>query len=187
MAQDTLQDLFVDELKDAYDHEKQLVKALRKMSKAASHADLSDAFSSHLDETNDQIALLEEVFELLDMKPRGKHCAGIAGIIEEGGEAIEEHDKSPLLDAALVGGGKRAEHYEIAAYTSLIAMGKQLGHDDAVSRFEKILKQEVACDAKLDNLAKLLLPLADNNGEEESGNSRAAARKTSNGKSTAKR
>lgn len=187
MPQDTLQDLFVDELKDAYDHEKQLVKALRKMSKAATHPDLAGAFSSHLDETNDQIALLEEVFESLDMKPRGKHCAGIAGIIEESGEAIEEHDKSPLLDAALVGGGKRAEHYEIAAYTSLIAMGKQLGHDDAVARFEKILKQEIACDAKLDTLAKLLLPMADNNGEDESAKTRSAPRKATNGKSAAKR
>lgn len=111
---ETLHDLFVDELKDAYDAEKQLIKALRKMSRAATHPDLAAAFSGHLEETTGQVGILEEVFELLGMKPRGKHCPGIAGIIEEGNEAIEEKEKSALLDAALVGGGKRAEHYEIA-------------------------------------------------------------------------
>jgi len=162
----TLHDLFVDELKDAYDHEKQLVKALRKMAKAAMHPDLAEAFTAHLDETNGQIAMLEEVFEMLDMKPKGKHCAGIAGIIEEGNEAIEEHEKSPLLDAALVGGGKRAEHYEIAAYTTLIAMAKELGLDDAAKRFDEILQEEIACDQKLDGLAAVLLPMASDRGED---------------------
>ncbi|MBC8090241.1 MAG: DUF892 family protein, partial [Phycisphaerae bacterium] len=128
---ETLHDLFVDELKDAYDAEKQLIKALRKMSKAATHPELANAFASHLEETTGQIAILEDVFGLLDLKPRGKHCPGIAGIIEEGNEAIEEKDKSPLLDAALVGGGKRAEHYEIAAYTTMIAMANELGYADA--------------------------------------------------------
>ena len=187
MPQDTLQDLFVDELKDAYDHEKQLVKALRKLGKSASHPDLAAAFSSHLDETNDQIALLEEVFGMLDMKPRGKHCAGIAGIIEEGNDAIEEHDKSPLLDAALVGGAKRAEHYEIAAYTSLIAMATQLGHNDAATRFEQILQQEVATDKKLDALAKLLLPLANESGEAPDEEASPSARKAPAKKTASKR
>ena len=200
----TLHDLFVDELKDSYDHEKQLVKALRKMSKSATHPDLADAFASHLEETNGQIALLEEVFGMLDMRPKGKHCAGIAGIIEEGNEAIEEHDKSPLLDAALVGGGKRAEHYEIAAYTTLIAMAKELGYDDAAERFDEILQQEIACDAKLDELGAMLLPLANTDEEEESddeeddddedddeeeatGSRTAPARKSAAKKTTAKK
>ena len=175
----TLHDLFVDELKDSYDHEKQLVKALRKMSKAATHPDLAKAFASHLDETTGHIALLEEVFDMLDMKPKGKHCAGIAGIIEEGSEAIEEHDKSPLLDAALVGGGKRAEHYEIAAYTTLIAMAKELGLTDAVGRFEQILQQEIACDQKLDGFAAMLFPLANNAGEDMNDSTpELAAKKT---------
>ncbi|MEP6833152.1 MAG: ferritin-like domain-containing protein [Gemmatimonas sp.] len=169
---DTLHDLFVDELKDAYDHEKQLVKALRKMAKAATHPDLANAFSSHLDETNGQIATLEEVFGMIDMKPKGKHCAGIAGIIEEGNEAIEEHDKSPLLDAALVGGGKRAEHYEIAAYTTLIAMAKELGIDEAAASLDEILQQEIACDQKLDSLGEMLLPMANQNEDaDRNGNS----------------
>ena len=172
----TLHDLFVDELKDTYDHEKQLVKALRKMSKSASHPDLAAAFASHLDETSGQIALLEEVFGMLDLKPKGKHCAGIAGIIEEGSDAIEDLGKSPLLDAALVGGGKRAEHYEIAAYTTLIAMAKELGLNDAVNRFDEILQQEIACDQKLDGFAKVLLPLANKSGDKAEASEAAASR-----------
>lgn len=166
---ETLHDLFVDELKDAYDHEKQLIKALRKMAKAATHPDLAAAFTSHLEETNGQVAMLEEVFEMLDMRPKGKHCAGIAGIIEEGNEAIDEKDKSPLLDAALVGGGKRAEHYEIAAYTTMIAMANELGMTEAAEKFDQILQQEIACDQKLDELGAMLLPLANEGGEEGEG------------------
>ncbi len=163
---ETLHDLFVDELKDAYDAEKQLIKALRKMSKAATHPELASAFASHLEETTGQVAILEDVFESLDLKPRGKHCPGIAGIIEEGNEAIEEKDKSPLLDAALVGGGKRAEHYEIAAYSTMIAMANELGYSDAAGMLDEILQQEIACDQKLDGLASMLLPLANSENAE---------------------
>lgn len=156
----TLKELFVDELKDAYDAEKQLLKALRKMSRNATSPVLADAFTTHLEETNGQVTILEEVFEMLDMRPKGKHCPGIAGIIEEGNEAMEEIEKSPVLDAALVGGGKRAEHYEIAAYTTLVALANQLGLDAAAGRLQEILAQEIATDAKLDELARALLPLA---------------------------
>ncbi len=189
---ETLHDLFVDELKDAYDAEKQLLKALRKMSKAATHPDLAAAFASHLEETNGQIAILEEVFEMIELKPRGKHCPGIAGIIEEGNDAIEAHEKSPLLDAALVGGGKRAEHYEIAAYTTLIAMATELGLDDVAARLDEILEQEIACDEKLDGLASELLPLAhaigeeDNDAEDEDDDA-PASRRAPNKKASAKK
>lgn len=186
---ETLHDLFVDELKDAYDAEKQLIKALRKMSKAAMHPELSAAFAGHLDETTGQVAILEDVFELLDLKPRGKHCPGIAGIIEEGNEAIEEKDKSPLLDAALVGGGKRAEHYEIAAYSTLIAMAKELGLTEAAGKLNEILQQEIACDEKLDGLAAKLLPLANNGSDdaEEETDSRAPKAKKAASKAPAKK
>ncbi|MEO7996522.1 MAG: DUF892 family protein [Gemmatimonadaceae bacterium] len=191
----TLHDLFVDELKDSYDHEKQLVKALRKMSKSATHPDLAAAFASHLEETNGQVAILEEVFGLLEMRPKGKHCAGIAGIIEEGNDAIEEHDKSPLLDAALVGGGKRAEHYEIAAYTTMIAMARELGLDEIAGRLDEILQQEIACDQKLDQLGAMLLPLAnssddvDDSDDDESDNAgrTATAKKSAGKKGSAKK
>lgn len=153
----TLRQLFVDELRDAYDAEKQLIKALRKMARAAQHPELSAAFTAHLEETNGQVAMLGEVFAILELKPRGKHCPGIAGIIEEGGEAIEEIEKSAVRDAALVGGGKRAEHYEIAAYTTMVAMAKALGQRDAAAKLQEILEQEIATDKKLDALGKVVL------------------------------
>ncbi len=156
----SLRALFINELRDGYDAEKQLMKALRKMARAAQHPELAAAFTTHLEETMGQVEILEEVFAMIDLKPRGKHCPGIAGIIEEGGEAIEELDKSAVRDAALVGGGKRAEHYEIAAYTTLVAMAKALGLRDAASRLQEILDQEIATDKKLDALAKVLLPAA---------------------------
>lgn len=180
---ETLFDVFVDELKDAYDAEKQLIKALRKMSKAASHPDVIDAFATHLQETEGQVEILKEVFEMIDEPVKGKHCPGIAGIIEEGAEAIEEKEKSALLDACLIGGGKRAEHYEIAAYSTLIAMARELGRNDAAGRLQEILEQEIATDKKLDALAKALLPAArmagsdEQDGEDSAGGS-APARRT---------
>ena len=165
----TLQELFLDELKDAYDAEKQLIKALKKMAGSATHPDLAAAFTMHLEETNGQVTVLEEVFEMLDTPAKGKHCPGIAGIIEEGNEAMEEIEKSAVLDAALIGGGKRAEHYEIAAYTTLVALANQLGHSDAAERLQEILDQEIATDEKLDELAEALLPMAseDEDGDDE--------------------
>ncbi len=162
----TLRALFIDELRDAFDAEKQLLKALRKMARAAQHPDLAAAFTQHIEETTGQVSMLEEVFGMLELKPRGKHCPGIAGIIEEGGEAIEEIEKSAVRDAALVGGGKRAEHYEIAAYSTLVAMAKALGERDAADRFKQILDQEIATDKKLDALGKVLLAAAAREGSE---------------------
>ena len=161
MAEDTtLQELFVNELRDAFDAEKQLLKALRKMARAAKHPELQAAFTQHMEETTAQVATLEEVFGLLELKPRGKHCPGIAGIIEEGNEAISEISKGAVRDAALVGGGKRAEHYEIAAYTTLVGMARQLGHREAADKLSEILAEETATDKKLDGLAKVMLAAA---------------------------
>lgn len=114
---DAVHEIFVDELRDAYDFEKRLVKALKQMARSSSNPELEAAFSSHLEETTGHVAMLEEVFELVDLKPRGKHCAGMAGIIEEGNEAIDEKKDEPAVrDIALIGGARRAEHYEMAAY-----------------------------------------------------------------------
>ena len=112
----TLHDAFIDELRDAYDAEKQLTKALPKMAKAASSPELRAAFEAHLEETRGQIERLEQVFESLDEKVRGKHCDGIAGIIEEGKAVMEEDFDEATMDACLIAGGQRAEHYEMAAY-----------------------------------------------------------------------
>ena len=163
----TLHALFIDELRDAYDAEKQLIKALRKMARAAQHPELSAAFTTHLEETMGQVTMLEEVFAMVELKPRGKHCPGIAGIIEEGGEAIEEIKKSAVRDAALVGGGKRAEHYEIAAYTTMVAMAKALGLREAAGKLQEILAQEIATDKLLDGLAKVMLTAAQAESDEE--------------------
>lgn len=148
----TLHDLFVDELADAYDGEKQLIKALQAMATAAQDPKLKTAFKDHLAETKDQVTILEEVFGLLDLKPKGKHCDGIAGIIEEGKGAIEDFPASAVRDAALVAGGRRAEHYEMAAYHSMIAMGEALGYTEACTKLGKILAQEEKADAGLTKL-----------------------------------
>lgn len=189
-----LHDLFVDELRDAYDSEKQLIKALRQMARAATSPELAEAFTAHLEETTEQVAILEGVFEMLELRPRGKHCAGMAGIIDEGKDAMEEYDESPALDVALIAGGRRAEHYEMAAYLVLIDLARALGHQEAVEQFQTILDQEMASESKLATLAEELLPMAvaDEMSEEESEREDdepqpRAAKKAATKKSAAKR
>jgi len=150
----SLHDAFLDELRDAYDAEKQLTKALPKMAKAASAPELRDAFETHLEETRGQVQRLEEVFATLGEKVRGKHCDGIAGIIEEGKHAMEEDFDEATMDACLIAGGQRAEHYEMAAYGTLIAWARALGHDEAVGLLEETLNEEKAADEKLSSLAE---------------------------------
>nr|AGC71551.1 hypothetical protein [uncultured bacterium A1Q1_fos_517] len=149
-----LKDAFLDELKDAYDGEKQLSRALPKMAKAANHPDLAAAFEAHLEETKGQIEKLEQVFELLGEKPRGKHCDGIAGILEEGKSILEEDFEPETMDACLIAGGQRAEHYEMAAYGTLVAWAETLGETQAAKILNTILDQEKAADKKLSALAE---------------------------------
>jgi ferritin-like metal-binding protein YciE len=149
-----LHDAFIDELRDAYDAEKQLIKALTKMSKAATSEDLSEAFETHLEETQGQVAKLEQVFASLDEKVRGKHCDGIAGIIEEGKAIMDEDLDDATMDACLIAAGQRAEHYEMAAYGTLVAWAKTMGHTEAATLLEEILEEEKAADEKLTALAE---------------------------------
>src|SRR6187200_2232733 len=153
-AAGTLHDAFIEELRDTYDAEKQLTKALPKLAKAATNAKLRAAFETHLQETQGQIARLEQVFASLDEKVRGKHCDGIAGIIEEGKSIMEEDFDDATMDACLIAGGQRAEHYEMAAYGTLIAWAKALGHMDAVDLLQQTLDEEKAADEKLSALAE---------------------------------
>ena len=150
----TLHDAFIDELRDTYDAEKQLTKALPKMAKAASSPDLRAAFEAHLEETRVQIERLEQVFETLGEKVRGKHCDGIAGIIEEGKNVMEEDFDAATMDACLIAGGQRAEHYEMAAYGTLIAWARAMGHSDAADLLQETLDEEKAADEKLSALAE---------------------------------
>jgi ferritin-like metal-binding protein YciE len=150
----TLHDAFIDELRDTYDAEKQLTKALAKLAKAASDPKLRNAFETHLEETQGQIARLEQVFESLDEKPRGKHCDGIAGIIEEGKSVMEEDFDEVTMDARLIASGQRAEHYEMAAYGTLVAWAQAMGHTEAAKLLRQTLDEEKAADKKLSGLAE---------------------------------
>lgn len=150
----TLHDAFLDELRDAYDAEKQLLKALPKMAKKATSEDLTAAFEAHLEETRGHVDKLEQIFGALGEKVRGKHCEGIAGIIEEGKSVMEEDFDGETMDACLIAGGQRAEHYEMAAYGTLVAWAKVMGHTEAADLFEEILEEEKAADEKLTALAE---------------------------------
>src|SRR5687767_3281547 len=150
----TLHDAFIDELRDAYDGERQLTKALPKLAKAATAPALKKAFTSHLAETEGQIKRLEQVFGLLGEKPRGKHCEGIAGIVKEGAAIMKEDFDDATMDACLVAAGQRAEHYEIAAYGTLVAWARAMGHDEAADTLQETLDEEKAADEKLSSLAE---------------------------------
>jgi ferritin-like metal-binding protein YciE len=150
----TLHDAFIDELRDTYDAERQLTKALPKLAKAAASPDLRAAFETHLEETKGQIERLEEVFESLDEKVQGKHCDGIAGIIEEGKSIMDEDFDDTTMDACLIAAGQRAEHYEMAAYGTLVAWARAMGHAEAAVLLQQTLDEEKAADEKLSSLAE---------------------------------
>jgi len=150
----TLHDAFLDELRDTFDAEKQLTKALPKLAKAASSPKLRQAFESHLEETQGHIERLELVFENLDERARGKHCDGIAGIIEEGKSIMEEDFDDTTMDACLIAAGQRAEHYEMAAYGTLVAWAEAMGHTEVAKLLQQTLDEEKAADKKLSALAE---------------------------------
>jgi ferritin-like metal-binding protein YciE len=150
----TLHDAFIEELRDTYDAEKQLTKALPKLAKASANPKLRQAFEAHLQETQNQIERLEQVFEGLDQKVRGKHCDGIAGIIEEGKSIMEEDFDDSTMDACLIAAGQRAEHYEMAAYGTLVAWAEAMGHTEAATLLRQTLDEEKAADKKLSDLAE---------------------------------
>jgi ferritin-like metal-binding protein YciE len=179
----TLHDAFIDELRDAYDAEKQLIKALPKMAKAASSPALRAAFEGHLKETQGQVVRLEKAFASLDEKVRGKHCDGIEGIIEEGKSVMEEDFDDATMDACLIAGGQRAEHYEMAAYGSLIAWARAMGHIEAAGLLEQNLAEEKAADKKLSALAegginRDAASQAHSNGDEPAAKPRTPKKKT---------
>jgi ferritin-like metal-binding protein YciE len=167
MAAETLRDSLVEEIRDLYNAEKQLVKALPKLAKSATSEELRDAIESHLGETEGQVTRLERVFELLDEKPRGKHCAGMAGIIEEGAEVMNEQEGGAVLDANLIASAQRAEHYEIAAYGTAIAWAEVLDLNDVAELLSETLEEEKAADVKLSALAEDCINEAATAGESD--------------------
>jgi ferritin-like metal-binding protein YciE len=150
----TLHDAFLDEMRDTYDAEKQLIKALPKLAKAATAPGLRTAFENHLEETRGHVERLEQAFAALEEKPRGKHCDGMAGIIEEGKSVLEEDFDGPTLDACLIASGQRSEHYEMAAYGTLVAWARAMGHSEAAELLQQNLDEEKAADEKLTALAE---------------------------------
>lgn len=149
----TLEDLFLDTLKDIYFAEKQLLKTLPKMAKAAQDQTLAEGFLKHAEETEGHVDRLEQVFELLDKPARGKTCDAILGIIEEGKSIIDEFKGTIAIDAGLISAGQAAEHYEIARYGTLKTWAQQLGYTDAVKLLDQTLTEEKATDKKLSELA----------------------------------
>jgi ferritin-like metal-binding protein YciE len=153
MSITNLEEVFVHELKDILDAERQLVKALPKMAKAATNEDLKAAFEEHKSVTEEHVGRLETIFEKLDKAARGKKCVGMQGLVEEGSELITEEEPSAALDAALICAAQKVEHYEMASYGSLVAYAQLLGMDDAVDLLERTLDEEKETDAKLSSIA----------------------------------
>jgi ferritin-like metal-binding protein YciE len=148
-----VQDLLLNELRDIYDAEKQLARALPKMAKAASSEQLRVAFEEHLEETKNQVERLEQVFDNLDTKARGKRCEAMRGLVEEASEIMEEIKTPQVLDAALIAGAQKVEHYEIAAYGSVRALAEACGHQEPAHLLNETLKEEKAADQKLNQIA----------------------------------
>jgi len=162
-----LQDVLIDELRDMYSAENQLVKALPKMAKGAKDKALKQLFTEHLDETKGQVLRLRTVFEHLGEKPTGQHCNGMEGVIEEGSEALEKDEKGPSFDSGLVGAALRTEHYEIAGYHASIAMAKTLGLTEVVGLLKENLAEEVAAAKKISAAAQPILKASAQQPEEE--------------------
>ena len=154
MAVKTVADLFLHELSDTYSAEKQMTRSLPKMARAAADEQLSQAFLDHLEETRGQVERIDEVVELLNLKLKRIKCAAMEGLVEEGKDLIDEIDKGPVLDVALIGAAQKVEHYEIASYTTLITLATKLGYTAAVPLLQASLDEERATDEKLGKLGQ---------------------------------
>ena len=153
MKMKSLQDLLVDQLKDLYSAENQLVKALPKMAKAASNPDLKAGFEEHLEQTRGQVTRIEQICEQLEVTPKGKKCVAMEGLVEEGKELLAGDAEPGVRDAGLIAAAQKVEHYEIAGYGSARTWAEQLGLDEAVRLLQETLNEEKATDEKLTRLA----------------------------------
>jgi ferritin-like metal-binding protein YciE len=178
-----LQEVLLDELRDMYSAENQLVKALPKMAKGAKDKALKTLFSEHLAETKGQVLRLREVFEHLGKKATGEHCNGMEGVIEEGADALEKDEEGASFDAGLVGAALRTEHYEIAGYTACIAMAKTLGLREVVGLLKENLAEEVGAAKKIQSAAQPILKASAQQPEEEEDGPKSGKEKYSAKKS----
>ena len=154
MKLDTLKTLYVDELRDLYNAENQLLKALPKMAKAASSEELKDAFGKHLEQTKTHVERLEEVFEDIGEKPKGKTCKAMKGLIEEGSEILQEEGEESVIDAGIIVAAQKVEHYEIAGYGSVRTFAQLLGRDQSAELLQTTLDEESEANELLNNLAE---------------------------------
>jgi ferritin-like metal-binding protein YciE len=152
----TLEDAFIEEIRDLYDAEKQLVRALPKMAKAANSEELRNAFREHLQVTKGQVERLEQIFEMMDQRARSKPCKGMKGLIEEGQEIIEEDAEEHMADLALIGAAQKVEHYEISGYGTVRTFAQAMGNKQVAQMLDETLKEEAATDKKLTQIAKTL-------------------------------
>ena len=164
-----LQELLVDELQDLYDAEKQLVRALPKMAKAASDEELANAFREHLEVTKGQVQRIEQVFEQLETRAKSKPCKGMKGIVDEGNEMMQEGLDDALLDSAMVGAGRKVEHYEMMGYESVSSLAKQIGRSDVAEMLQETLREEMQADKMLAQISKRLLKEASSSGRMQEG------------------
>jgi ferritin-like metal-binding protein YciE len=183
MAAENLHELFVDELRDIYDAEKQLTKALPKMAKAAESPELKAGFEEHLEITRMQVNRCEEIFKSLGMAARGKPCEGMKGLIEEGQEMMEELETGPTLDAALIASAQKVEHYEIASYGTLATFAEILGLQDAKDLLGQTLDEEKEADEKLTQVAGQINFEAEAEGEGEEEQEHESRMATANSRS----
>ncbi len=154
MPMSSLKDLFQDELRDLYHAEKQILRALPKMINAASDQDLQSAFQEHLDQTQEHVARLEQIFKKQKMAARGKVCKGMQGIIEEGQELLKEDAEQAVLDAALIAAAQKVEHYEIASYGTIRTYAQEMGKPELAQLLQQTLDEEYAANDKLTQLAE---------------------------------
>jgi ferritin-like metal-binding protein YciE len=153
----TMDELFIDEIRDLYDAEKQLTKALPKMAQWSASDELREAFESHLQETQGHVERLEQIFESLEEKASGKKCAAMSGLVKEAEELASEAEESSVRDAGLIAAAQKVEHYEMSGYGSARTHAQILGHSDAVSLLEQTLKEEKAADRKLNTIAESMV------------------------------
>lgn len=172
---ENLRELLLEELKDLYSAEKQIIKALPKIIRGAASEELKTAITEHLEVTKGQVTRLDEVFGALDEKPKAKHCKGMEGLLEEGAGCLDEEEKGTLRDLQLIGAAQRVEHYEVAAYGTSKAMAEKLGLTDAVELLSETLREEEEADSKLTEVAEGLYAEVATGDEEEDGEETATS------------
>jgi ferritin-like metal-binding protein YciE len=181
MQNESMRQLYIDELRDLYNAETQLVKALPKMAKASSNAELRQGFEEHLRQTSEHVSRLEQIFEMLDEKPTGKKCLGMEGLVKEGAETMREDYEESTMDTAIIGAAQRVEHYEIAGYGTVRALAQLMGEDEHVTLLEQTLEEEKQTDEKLTQLAESInANAAETEGEE--GETEVSPSKSNGGK-----